>query len=229
MSASCCSMRPIPWIDPNLGQQAFGEFAAHWMETGTLRPGVRQLYDRQLRLRIIPTFRDVSVADITTRLVREWYSGLMKEAAERKRGVVSVDTSYRLLRGILTTAVDDGPIHRNPCRIRGAGAVRETKRPEITVDQLWSLSDAVPERYRALVWLASATAMRSGELAAPRRKDVDLRRREIRIDPKEGQYIEPGGGEEPYFGPPKTDAGARTIPIPETILGIVVLHMHDHA
>ncbi len=217
------------WTDPKAGQQGFGAFAEHWMRTRTLRPMTRQLYDRQLRLRILPTFGVLAVGDITPKLVREWYARLMRDATERGRGAVTVDTTYRLLRAILTTAVDDGLIAKNPCRIKGAGTVRETRRPEITIEQLWRLADTVPERYRALVWLASATALRSGELAALRRKNVDLIRREIRIDPDEGQYVEPGGGQKPYFGPPKSDAGARTVPIPDAILGILAVHMAHHA
>jgi integrase len=217
------------WIDPSARQQTFGDFAAHWMRTRTLRPMTRTLYERQLRLRILPAFGRAAIADVTPGLVREWYSRLRKDAAERKRGSVTVETTYRLLRAIMSTAVEDGLILNNPCRIKGAGAVRDSKRPEITVAQLWAIADTVPAGYRALVWLASATALRSGELAALRRKNVDLHRREIVIDPDEGQYVEPGGGQKPYFGPPKSEAGARTIPIPETILGVLVLHMHEHA
>ncbi|WP_239393645.1 site-specific integrase [Frankia sp. CiP3] len=217
------------WTDPKAGQQNFGAFTTHWMRTRTLRPMTRQLYDRQLRLRILPTFGALTVGAITPKLVREWYARLMRDATQQGLGTVTVDTTYRLLRAILTTAVEDDLITKNPCRIKGAGTVRETHRPDITVEQLWRLADTVPERYRVLVWLASATALRSGELAALRRKNVDVIRREIRIDPDKGQYVEPGGGQKPYFGPPKSDAGVRTVPIPDIILGIVAVHMAHHA
>jgi hypothetical protein len=36
-------------------------------------------------------------------------------------GDVTVAKAYRLLKAILNTAVDDGMIRRNPCRIKGAG------------------------------------------------------------------------------------------------------------
>jgi integrase len=151
------------------------------------------------------------------------------DAKKRGRGAVTAETTYRILRAILTTAVDDELISKNPCRIKGAGAVRDAPRPEITVTQLWLLADAVPERYAALVLLASATALRSGELAALRRRNVDLTRRVIRVDPDEGQYVEPGGGQDPYFGPPKSDAGARSVTIPDAIIDVVAEHMARHA
>jgi hypothetical protein len=34
---------------------------------------------------------------------------------------VAAAEAYRLLKAILNTAVDDGLIRRNPCRIKGAG------------------------------------------------------------------------------------------------------------
>ncbi len=199
------------------------------MRTRALRPMTRTLYERQLRLRILPTFKSLAVAEITPKLVREWYSGLMAEATTNGRGVVTVETTYRLLRAILMTAVEDGLTPKNPCRIKGAGTVRDAPRPEITIAQLWKLVDTVPERYAALVLLASATALRSGELSALRRRNIDLHRRTIRIDPDDGQYVEPGGGQKPYFGPPKSDAGARTIVIPDAILGRLAVHMAEHA
>jgi integrase len=217
------------WVDPSTGKQRFGDFAEHWMRTRTLRPMTRTLYERQLRLRILPTFEGVALTEITPTLVREWYAGLAADARKRGRGAVTVETTYRLLRAILTTAAEDGLIPKNPCRIKGAGAVRDAPRPEITIVQLWRLADAVPERYAALVLLASATALRSGELAALRRRNVDLVQRVIRVDPDEGQYVEPGGGQTPYFGPPKSDAGARSVTIPDAILGVVADHMARHA
>ncbi|WP_322770684.1 site-specific integrase [Frankia sp. Cr1] len=217
------------WTDPSTGKQRFGAFAEHWMRTRALRPMTRTLYERQLRLRILPTFKSLAVAEITPKLVREWYAGLMAAATTNGRGVVTVETTYRLLRAILMTAVEDGLIPKNPCRIKGAGTVRDAPRPEITIAQLWKLVDTVPERYAALVLLASATALRSGELSALRRRNIDLHRRTIRIDPDDGQYVEPGGGQKPYFGPPKSDAGARTIVIPDAILGRLAVHLAEHA
>jgi hypothetical protein len=37
--------------------------------------------------------------------------------------------AYRLFKAILNTAVDDGLIRRNPCRIKGAGQEKSAERP----------------------------------------------------------------------------------------------------
>ena len=43
---------------------------------------------------------------------------------------------YRLFRSIMTTAVDDGLITRNPVRIKGASAERMIERPLLTWDDV---------------------------------------------------------------------------------------------
>jgi integrase len=65
----------------------------------------------------------------------------------------------------MNTAVDDGLIKRNPCRIKGAGTEDSPERPVLTVTQVYAVADAVGLRYRALVLLAAFTSLRWAELA----------------------------------------------------------------
>lgn len=46
--------------------------------------------------------------------MRRWRKGLLDAGV----GEVTVAKAYRLLKAIMNTAVDDGMIRRNPCRIR---------------------------------------------------------------------------------------------------------------
>jgi hypothetical protein len=57
------------------------------------------------------------VQDITEARVRRWRKNLLDAGV----GPVTVAKAYRLLKAILNTAVDDGLIRRNPCRIKGPG------------------------------------------------------------------------------------------------------------
>ena len=55
--------------------------------------------------------------------------------------------AYRLLRAIMTTAVeDDKLLPRNPCRIRGAGTEDAAERPVLTVAQVFELAEQVGRR-----------------------------------------------------------------------------------
>ena len=110
------------WIDPRLSGIAFGDYVESWMtlRTEPLSPRTQELYRQLLRNHILPTWGAVPLARITPSGVRRWYSDLL--AAGRTRGVVA--KSYRLMRAVLNTAVEDERLRRNPCKLRGAGAER---------------------------------------------------------------------------------------------------------
>jgi integrase len=138
---------------------------------------------------------------------------------------VTLAKAYRLHKSILNTAVDDGLMRRNPCRIRGAGQERSPERPVLTVRQVFELADAIDPRYRPLVLLAVFGSLRWGELAALRRCDVDLKTGAIRIS---RQLSEPRGRGF-VFGPPKSAAGKRMVVIPESIIPALRQHVLEHA
>ena len=57
------------------------------------------------------------LAEIREPHVRRWRKDLLDAGVS----AVTVAKAYRLLKAIFNTAVDDGLIRRNPCRIKGAG------------------------------------------------------------------------------------------------------------
>jgi hypothetical protein len=99
----------------------------------------------------------------------------------RPFGPVTVAKAYRLMHAIMTTAVDDGLVHRNPRHITGAGREHSDERPVIPVSTLVALLDNVPTRYRALLLLATFANLRFGELAGLRRNQLDLDACEVRV------------------------------------------------
>jgi integrase len=121
--------------------------------------------------------------------------------------------------------VDDGLIRRNPCRIKGAGQERSPERPVLTVPEVYAQADAVAGRYRALVLLGVFSSLRWGELAALRRSDIDFQVRIVRVSRQLSEQR--GGGF--AFGPPKSDAGQRTVAIPEVIAPDLASHVVTYA
>jgi integrase len=134
---------------------------------------------------------------------------------------VTAAKAYRLMKTIMTTAVDDGAIRRNPCRIKGAATETSPERAVLIVPQVFSLSEAIEPRFRALVLLAAFTGLRWGELCALRRSDVDLDARTVQV---ERTLSELHNGSH-AFGPPKTAAGRRVVAFPELIAPVVRWHL----
>lgn len=132
------------WTDPQRGKTRLGDYARYWI---TQRPGLRirtaDLYRWLLAKHIEPYLGDVPIAKISTRVIREWRARLLAQ------GVSATMTAkaYRLLRAVLSTAVDEDKIlPRNPCRIRGAGSERASERPVLTVAQVFELADLIGRR-----------------------------------------------------------------------------------
>jgi integrase len=132
------------WTDPERGKVKLGDYAATWI---TQRPGLRprtvDLYRWLLSKHIAPYLGDVPVGKLSTRLVREWRATLIGNGVS-----VSVAAkAYRLLRAVMTTAVeDDNMLARNPCRIKGAGDEHAEERPVLTVRQVFDLAERIGRR-----------------------------------------------------------------------------------
>ena len=137
-----------------------------------------------LDAKLLPTFGDIALKDITADLVDDWYYRLGDEAPTSRAH------AYGLLRTILADAVQRRLITYNPCHIRGAGNVKRAKQIEpATLPELEALAQAMPERYRLMVLLAAWCGLRFGEITELRRHDVDLthgvvkvRRAVVRVD-----------------------------------------------
>jgi integrase len=156
----------------------FGNYAAAWIEERAgLRPKTIEQYQYLLRRHLTPSFGNRALADIKEPHVRRWRKGLLDSGVS----TVTAAKAYRLLKAIFATAVDDGAIRRNPCRIKGAGQEKSPERPVLTVVQVFALAEAIDPRYQALVLLGALTSLRWGELAALRWADIDLKARTVRV------------------------------------------------
>jgi integrase len=135
-------------------------------------------------------------------------------------GPVATAKAYRFLRAVMNTAVDDGLIKRNPCRIKGAGSEDSPERPVLSVAQVYALADAVGLRYRALILLAAFSSLRWGELAALRPEDIDPDGCTVRVTRQLNK-----AGAVPVFGPPKSRAGRRVVDFADLIVPDLRQHL----
>jgi integrase len=207
------------WIDPEAGKVPLMDYAAHWLAgRPDLRPRTKEIYRSLLRLHILPALGAVELVDITTAKVRSWRAGLIDAGHP---GASTVSKSYRLLHAICATALEDSLITRNPCVIKGASVERPAERPVATIDQVYAIADAIEPRYRAMVLLATFCALRVGELRALRQVNLDLLHRTVSVVE---QYQQLGDGTL-VLGPPKSDAGVRTVAIPSVIVPDLEAHL----
>ncbi|MFF8309567.1 tyrosine-type recombinase/integrase [Streptomyces lydicus] len=194
------------WQDPDAGAVNFKGYALQWVEERGLSATTDELYRRLLRLHILPTFEGLDLDQITAPRVRTWRT----ERLSTTGAATTVAKSYRLLKAILETAVDDELIRRNPCRIRGAGKEASAERQIATVDQVDALADALGPRWRLMVFLGAYGPLRPEEQAELRRKDVDLNTMTIRVR-QAAPELTTGRR---VVGDTKSEAGKRYVVLP---------------
>ena len=218
-AAERLAVRAGEWLDPSAGQVSLKEYSEAWMaQRGDLRPRTVDLYRWLLAKHIWPGLGHRQLGEIRTAEVREWRADLMAGGL----GSSTVAKAYRLLRTILCTAVEDGRIAKNPCAIRGAGVERTPERPVATLEQVYALAGAVPERNQALVLLAAFSGMRLGELLALTRERMDLDAGVVEVVESQHELVD----RRIVTGPPKTEAGRRTVSIPPHLLPVLAQHVN---
>ncbi|WP_308651872.1 tyrosine-type recombinase/integrase [uncultured Actinomyces sp.] len=132
--------------------------------------------------------------------------------------------AYRLLRTVLSRAVEDGLIDRNPACLRGAATAPASERKPLTPAQVSALAAAMPPHLRAAALLAAYSGLRPGEVFALRRRDIDLSDPTNPTVTVERTQTRTRAGQS-AFGPPKTAAGRRTVAIPATVARALADHL----
>lgn len=208
------------WLPGVTGRDVptLGEYASDWLERRDLKPKTRAHYADLLDRLILPTLSPLRLQTITPEHVEDWHRALGSSTPTYRAH------AYTLLRTIMATALEDRLISANPCHIRGASYVRRRKRIEpATFEQLATIVEHVPDRYRAMVLLATFCALRFGELSELRRGDLDLKRGVVRVS--RGVTRVDG---QPIVGTPKSEAGVRDVAIPPHLLDAVQAHLDNH-
>lgn len=210
------------WVDPRNGKITLSLYAERWLaHRHNLRIRTVELYRSQLDNHIVPALGHRELSKLTTAEIRAWFGNLVQGSG---LAPATASKCYRLLHTILNTAVEDELIVKNPCVIKGAGTERSPERPIATIAQVDALADAIDPRWRAVVLLAAYGLLRWGELTALTRQRIDLGAGTVEVVE---QAFELSGGTR-VLGPPKTDAGRRTVTLPEFVVDELADHLRRY-
>ena len=128
--------------------------------------------------------------------------------------------AYRTLNRLLEAAVENELLGRNPLRSVKPPRVEAEPMRFLSHDEVAALAAAIDPRYRALVLLAAYSGLRAGELAALRRKHVDLLRRSVTVV----EQVQRIGGRFVVL-PPKSAAGRRSVALPTLVATALQEHL----
>jgi len=165
------------------------------------KPSALRSYERAMRLRVLPKFGAVRVADLRRPDLQEFADGLL--AAKLSPSAIKV--TLLPLRAVLRRAVARGELAVNPCDGIELAAVRGGRERIAAPTEAEALIATVPQRDRATWATAMYAGLRRGELQALRAEDIDLANGVIRVergwDDREGVIAL------------KSRAGRRRVPI----------------
>jgi integrase len=172
-------------------------------------------YESAMRLRVLPAFGGVRLAELHRPDLQEFADGLLAEGLNPS----TIHRTLLPLRAIFRRALSRGELATNPCGGLQLPAARGRRERYATPAEAETLIAAVPEADRPIWTTAMYAGLRRGELQALRAEDVDLDNGVIWVefgwDYRDGQI------------PLKSNAGRRKVPIPTVLRGFLVERFAD--
>lgn len=160
------------YVDPRLGQEAFGTVTDRWLATwlGHLRPSTRARYEGLVRKHIRPRWDDVPVATIKRPQIQAWVSSIQASSSTQRQAL----QAFRL---ILDQATDEGLIPVSPAQRIKIEKTEQRSGRYLDAATIGKLADLIGVE----VLVLGFGGLRFGELAALRVADLDVERQRLRV------------------------------------------------
>lgn len=205
------------WTDPKAGTVTLREYAlSTWLPAQGGAPNTRDRLHTAIHQHILPVLGGRQLGDLAAHptVIQQWVKGL------RMAEITALHT-FGILSSLLSAAVDDGKIPRNPCRTSTVKAPTVPKRLVVPweAERVAAVRAGLLERLRPLVDCGAGLGMRQGEVFGLAPGDIDwLRnivhvRRQLRVTRGRMTVAPPKGGK------------MRDIPLPESVKLSLAAHM----
>lgn len=181
-----------------------------------LKNSTFQKYKSIIELRLLPFFEDTPITEIKTSDIKLWLLNVDDVGGKSKRIYISV------IKGIFDEAFYDEVIEKNPVsRIRPPKMDKPAIHPFTSQEVYDIIQTAEMSNYRNYLNIAFFTGMRSGEIIALKKEDIDLKNKILKVRRTRSRFGE---------STPKTKGSIRDIPILDSLLPLIeeLYYSHDH-
>lgn len=209
------------WIDPAAGKVTFREYAKAWQAIQVHRESTANKVDSVLRNHVLPYVGDRPMNAIRPTEMQAWAKG---RADDPEIAASTLEVVFKYVKAIFNAAVADRIIARPPLDGVKVPKPSPTEVVPPTVEQVQAIAAAVPERYRALITLTAGTGPRQGEAFGVTVDRIDFLRRTLKVD----RQVVLLRQQRPKFGPLKTEASYRTIPLPQVVIDALAEHLRKY-
>lgn len=189
------------YVDPKTAKTTVAAWCATWL-TGYATKRPRTVRQARVHLaQITAAFGPMPLSELRPSAVRSWTAKLKADGFADSY----VYALHSRLSQVMSDAVHDGILARNPCSRRTSPRAGVQRPYVATTAQVWSLHDAVPEHLRPAILLGAFVGLRTAEVVGLRVSDVDFMRGIVRP-------VQQGAGEEL-----KTESSRTPLPIPQEL------------
>ncbi|OQB15007.1 MAG: Transposase [Firmicutes bacterium ADurb.Bin193] len=196
------------------------EWAQMWFKTtkeGKVSTSTENGYRNAINVHIIPHFKETPLREVRPIHVQALINSKEDTSASLQHSILIT------LKQMFETAIANGLITTNPADgIKNTGKPTEEKTP-LTKTQIDQLLAAVKDtRAEVFVCLALYCGLRRGEILALEWKDINFENNTISVN-KSLEFI----GNSSKIKLPKTKAGHRIVPLPESVKVLLLSQNHN--
>ncbi|MFK0122717.1 tyrosine-type recombinase/integrase [Streptomyces nigra] len=220
LAETAADMSRGQYVDPKAARITFQQYAERWIAGQTTDLNTRIGVETRLRLHAFPRIGARPLGSFRPVHIREFVRDLENDAI----GGAYARNIYANVRAVLSAAVDDGHLARNPC---SAPSVRPPVVSAARVvpwlpSQVRAVRDALPERYQAMVSVGSGCGLRQGEIIGLSEDAVQFDSHTLHVTTQvkliRGVAV---------FAPPKGNK-ERNVPLPSSVASALRRHMERH-
>lgn len=186
-----------------------------------VKPATYNNYTIKVKNHIKPAVGHYKLKALRQDIIQKFINGL----SDKGLAPATVEAIFKLLHNALETAVDDGLIVRNVANRVRLPKVPKPKIEAFTVDQQRKFEEKAKETYMGDMYIFDlCTGMRLGELLGLKWSDIDFEKDQLHIKRTIFKAKDPDNPEDSWhldFGPPKTPASQRTIPLHQTAIKLL--------
>lgn len=199
------------------------DVAASWLASGLWRDSTRAAHESILRAHVLPTFGARRVAGVRPSDVAAWVAGQDRHGASP----ATITARRNVLSAVLGVAVRDGLVPSNAAsgvRVPTSSRTPEQRAAALTADQVGDLLERLPGRLHAYALVIAWSGLRPSEAAGLTADRVDALHGTLVVD----RQLTGTDGAVPVFGPCKTAASTRTLPLGGDLAAVLRRHTESH-
>jgi len=176
-------------------------------EAEQLERSTTKRYKELAEIHIKPKFGELKLTALTKPLVQDFRLELLQGKSRAMAAKI-----LRALSAILKNAMEIGAINQNVAATVKVGKLKREAEKIVVPERsdLKALIKAASDIERPFILTAITTGLRSSELRGLRWQDIDLAAGTITVRQRADQWGQ--------IGPPKSEAGKRTIPVPPELI-----------